>query len=290
MSERSRQTLAVPSSFFRGVGLHSGADAAVRFLPAPAGAGLVFRDAHTGQEIPARAANVTDTSRCTRLAQGEREVQTVEHVLSALAGLGIDDAVIEFEGPEMPAADGSAAPFVQMLREAGLAVQPGQTVTPITLNASLFVSEGEAALAAFPADQFEATVVLDYPRQAYLGTLAARFVGGRDDYAAWVAPARTFGFVAELEMLKARGLALGATRDNAVALGQGGYETPLRFPDELARHKLLDLIGDLALAGRPVHARILALMPGHTLNTRLAGLLAAQDTSTVGDHFAYSRY
>lgn len=282
MSERPRQTLALPSGFFRGVGLHSGADAAVRFLPAPAGAGLVFRDAHTGQEIPAHAANVTDTSRCTRLAEGGREVQTVEHVLSALAGLGIDDAVIEFEGPEMPAADGSAAPFVQMLLEAGQTTQPGPSITPIVVNAPLFVTEGEATLAAFPADHFDAMVVLDYPHQAYLGTLAARFIGGRDDYAAWVSPARTFGFVTELEALKARGLALGASRDNAVALGQDGYETPLRFPDELARHKLLDLIGDLALSGRPVHARILALMPGHTLNTRLAGLLAAQDTSTLG--------
>ncbi len=286
MSERSRQTLAVPSGFFRGVGLHSGADAAVRFLPAPAGTGLVFKDAHTGQEIPALAANVTDTSRCTRLAEGGREVQTVEHVLSALAGLNIDDAVLEFEGPEMPAADGSAAPFVQMLLEAGQSAQSGPGVTPITLNAPVFVSEGVASIAAFPCDHFDATVVLDYPRQAYLGTLAARFVEGWGDYTDWVAPARTFGFVGELEALKARGLALGATRDNAVALGHKDYETPLRFPDELARHKLLDLIGDLALAGRPVHARILALMPGHTLNTRLAGLLAAQvieqDKSTLG--------
>ena len=276
MSERPRQTLAQPSGTFRGVGLHSGADAAVCFLPAPAGAGLVFRDAHTGQEIPARAANVTDTSRCTRLESGGREVQTVEHVLSALAGLGFDDAVIEFTGPEMPAADGSAAPFVQLLKAAGQAAQPGSVVTPLTLTAPVFVTEGDATLAAFPADCFDATVVLDYPRQAYLGTLAARFVAGRDDYEAWIAPARTFGFVSELEALKARGLALGATRDNAVALGREGYETPLRFPDELARHKLLDMIGDLALAGRPVQARILALMPGHALNTRLAGLLAAQ--------------
>jgi len=287
VSERSRQTLALPSGFFRGVGLHSGADAAVRFLPASAGSGLIFRDAHTGQEIPACAANVTDTSRCTRLALGGREVQTVEHVLSALAGLEIDDAVIEFEGPEMPAADGSAAPFVQMLLEAGQATQPGPTVMPITLDAPLFISEGVASLAAFPADHFDATVVLDYPRQAYLGTLAARFVQGWGDYQTWVAPARTFGFVAELEALKARGLALGATRDNAVALGREGYETPLRFPDELARHKLLDLIGDLALAGRPLRARILALMPGHTLNTRLAGLLAEQaieqDKSTLDE-------
>ena len=276
MSERLRQTLAQPSGFFRGVGLHSGADAAVRFLPASAGTGLVFRKASSGQEIPARAANVTDTSRCTRLGAGGLEIQTVEHVLSALAGLGVDDAVIEFEGPEMPAADGSAAPFVPLLLEAGRTAQPGPGAAPITLDAPLFIAEGEATLAAFPADHFEATVVLDYPRHAYLGTQAARFVAGRDDYAAWVAPARTFGFVAELEALKARGLALGATRDNAVALGRDGYETPLRFPDELARHKVLDLIGDLALAGRPLHARILALMPGHTLNTRLAGLLAAQ--------------
>lgn len=273
MTERPRRTLAAPSGVLRGVGLHSGAGASVRFLPAPAGSGLVFRAAASGQEIPARAANVTDTSRCTRLGWNGLEVQTVEHVLSALAGLGVDDAVIEFEGPEMPAADGSAAPFVRLIEEAGLAALSGSAVLPITLDGPLVVSEGASSLIALPAAHFEATVVLDYPRQAYLGTLAARFVAGRDDYVQSVAPARTFGFLAELDALRARGLALGATRDNAVVLGEADYETPLRFSDELARHKVLDLIGDLALAGRPVQARIVALLPGHALNTRLARLL-----------------
>jgi UDP-3-O-[3-hydroxymyristoyl] N-acetylglucosamine deacetylase len=266
---RPRVTLAGPSATLTGVGLHSGADASVCLRPAPPGSGLTFRAG--GREVPARAGNVSDTSRCTRLSAGGAEVQTVEHVLSALAGLGVDDAVIEVEGGEVPAADGSAAPFAALIRAAGLRQQEG-TARPLTLSAPVAVSEGGASVVALPADRFTAAVVLDYPRHPYLGTLAALFDGG--DYGAQIAPARTFGFLSEIEALRARGLGLGASRDNAVVLGEGGYETDLRFPNELARHKLLDLIGDLALIGRPFQAQVIAIKPSHTLNTRLARMLS----------------
>jgi UDP-3-O-[3-hydroxymyristoyl] N-acetylglucosamine deacetylase len=268
--ERPRFTLASPSTVLSGVGLHSGADAAVRLCPAPPGAGLVFRDRATGQEIPARAANVSDTSRCTRLSWGGRETQTVEHVLSALAGLGVDDALIETEGGELPATDGSAAPFAALIAAAGLREQPGPPVKPLTLSSPLALEDGASSVVALPSDRFRATVVLDYPRHPYLGTLAAAFDGAGGDYASAIAPARTFGFLSEIEWLRAHGLGLGATRDNAVVLGEDRYETPLRFPNELARHKLLDLIGDLALIGRPVSAHVIAVRPGHALNVRLA--------------------
>ena len=273
MSARRRQTLAGSSAVLSGVGLHSGAGASVRLLPAPSGTGLVFRRAGGGQEIPALASNVSDTSRCTRLSAGGVEVQTVEHVLSALAGLGIDDAVIEIDGgSEVPAMDGSAAPFAQAILAAGLREQ-AESVQPIVLTQPVFVSERGSTIVALPSETLSLTVVLDYPRQPYLGTQAAIFDGAQD-YLTQIAPARTYGFLSEIEALRAAGLGLGASFENAVVLGETQYETPLRFPNELARHKLLDLVGDLALAGRPVCADILAVKPGHTLNVRLARLLS----------------
>jgi UDP-3-O-[3-hydroxymyristoyl] N-acetylglucosamine deacetylase len=273
VSERARVTLAAPSAVLSGVGLHSGADASVRLLPAPSGTGLVFRCLPGGQEIPALAANVCDTSRCTRLGANGLEVQTVEHVLSALAGLGVDDAIVEIDGPEVPAMDGSAAPFAALIQAAGMQPQAA-AVRPIVLTHPLVVTEGGCTIAALPSDRFSATVVLDYPRYPYLGTQAAVFDSASGAYAAQIAPARTFGFLSEIEALRARGLGLGASYDNALVLGETQYETPLRFANEMARHKLLDLIGDLALAGCPIFAEIFAFKPGHTLNTRLARLLA----------------
>jgi len=272
VTERARATLAAPSAVFSGVGLHSGAGASVRLLPAPLGTGLVFRRRADGQEIPALAANVSGTSRCTRLKLGDFEVQTVEHVLSALSGLGIDDAVIEIDGPEVPAADGSAAPFAALILTAGTQ-EHEYRVQPLRLTQPVFVSENGSTLTALPSDHFSASVVLDYPRHSYLGTQAAIFDGASGDFAVQIAPARTFGFLSEVEALRARGLGLGASFDNALVLGETQFETPLRFSNEPARHKLLDLIGDLALTGRPVCAQILAVKPGHTLNVRLAQML-----------------
>ncbi len=266
-------TLAAPSAVLSGVGLHSGAGASVRLLPAPSGTGLVFRDARSGQEIPALAANVSDTSRCTRLKSGEFEVQTVEHILSALAGLGVDDATIEIDGPEVPATDGSAGPFVRLIQNTGTLAQL-VPIEPLVLTAPVYVSEGGSTIAALPSDRFSAVVVLDYPKHSYLGTQAALFDSAGGNYAVDVAPARTFGFLSEIEALRARGLGLGASYDNALILGETEYDSPPRFPNELARHKLLDLIGDLTLAGRPVCAQIVAIKPGHTLNVRLAKLLS----------------
>ena len=273
MSGRRRQTLAEASAVLSGVGLHSGADASVRLLPAPSGTGLIFRRLGGGQEIPALASNVSDTSRCTRLSLDGFTVQTVEHVLSALAGLGVDDAFVEIEGgSEVPAMDGSAAPFADALLKAGLR-EYSDSVCPIMLTQPIYVSERGSMLAALPSETLSLTVVLDYPRHAYLGTQAALFES-MADYQTQIAPARTYGFLSEIEALRAAGLGLGASRDNAVVLGGTQYETPLRFANELARHKLLDLIGDLALAGRPVCAAIVAVKPSHTLNVQLARLLS----------------
>ncbi len=268
---RVRRTLAGESALLRGVGLHSGHDVTLRLCPAPPGAGLVFVNLPDRQEIPAHLKNVWDTSRCTILGQGNVQVQTVEHVLAALASLGIDDARIETQGGEMPAMDGSALPFVHLAQASGIREHGKDTVQPLVVTAPIVVQGKDgASLVALPSDTFRVSVVLDYPGHAYLGTSAATFGGDGDEFASQIAPARTYGFLAELDWLKAHGLALGASADNAVALGETGYETPLRFPNELARHKLLDMVGDLALVGRPLQAHIMAFKPGHALNAALA--------------------
>ena len=274
MTDRPRVTLSAPTRVVEGVGLHSGADASVCFRPAPAGSGLVFRHRSSGQEIPARASNVTDTSRCTRLGLNGVEAQTVEHVLSALAGMGVDDAVIEFEGGEMPAGDGSAAPFVALIREAGLREQE-TTVSPLTLGAPVLLIESGSTIVAMPADLLRVTVVLDYPDRPVIGTQGVTFDPASEDYGREIAPARTFGFLSEIETLRAHGLGLGASYENAIVLNDIGVcLNGLRFQNELARHKLLDLIGDLALVGQPLQAHIIAIKPSHTLNTRLARVLS----------------
>lgn len=277
LAGRPRRTLASPTALLEGVGLHSGADASVRVCPALAGAGRRFQDLQTGQEIRASASNAEETARCTVLRHGPAAVQTVEHLLSALAALGIDDCLIETLGGEVPAADGSAAPFTALLLAAGLRDQATPATELVPTRPLLVSGENGAALIVLPAPCFRATVVLDYPDHPWIGTQAVSFDAATDDYTPLVAPARTFGFVRELDWLRARGLALGASRDNAVALGEHGYETPLRFPDELARHKLLDLIGDLSLVGLPLRAQVVAVKPSHALNVRLARLLLEND-------------
>ncbi len=273
---RPRRTLESESEWLRGVGLHSGRAAAIRLCPAPPGAGLVFVDIGSGQEISARPENVSDTSRCTILGQGTAQVQTVEHVLAALSALGIDDARIQSEGGEMPAMDGSALSFAKLAQAAGICEHGDNAVQPLVLTTPIAVQGKDgASIAALPSQTFRISVVLDYPAHAYLGTSAATFGGSPDEFLAQIAPARTYGFLAELGWLKAHGLALGASADNAVALGETGYETALRFSNELARHKLLDVLGDLALAGRPLQAHVLAFKPGHALNVALAQALQA---------------
>jgi UDP-3-O-[3-hydroxymyristoyl] N-acetylglucosamine deacetylase len=279
LGQRPRQTLAYSTSVFEGVGLHSGADASVCVLPAAFGTGRVFRDVATGQEIEALAANSEESARCTVLQGPQFAVQTVEHLLSAMSALGIDDAIIETRGGEIPAADGSAAPFAALLQGAGVQVQPGaRPVETLCLDRPVLVTgEGGILLVAVPASGFRATVILEYP-QPWIGTQALEFDASSEDYDS-VASARTFGFVQELQWLRDHGLALGATHENALALGSDGYVGIPRMPDELVRHKLLDLIGDLALVGAPIQAHVIAVKPSHAYNLRLARALLSTQTS-----------
>ncbi|MDR3706895.1 MAG: UDP-3-O-acyl-N-acetylglucosamine deacetylase [Capsulimonadaceae bacterium] len=271
----ARRTLVHPTSLLTGIGIHGGETGGVQFLPAPAGTGLVFQSVRTGQEIAVHPSNRHSTTRCTAISAGGEVFFTVEHVLSALNGCGVTDAVIAFEGPEAPILDGSAAPFVAEIVKAGLTdldarIEPIRLMSPLTVQ-----GDGASMITAAPSDHFWINVVVDYPGKPLMTPQAASYQGV--DYAVGVAPARTYGFVAELKLLAERGLAKGASRENAFALREDGTpdeSTPLRFANEAARHKLLDLIGDLAFAGRPIRAGIVAVQPGHGLNMRLAAELS----------------
>ena len=255
-----------------GVGLHTGADVSATLCAAPAGSGIVFRAG--GVLIPARAANVVDTSRCTVLGAGGVTVSTVEHLLSACAGLGVTDLIVDVDGPELPIGDGSANVWVGVLRACGFA---GQSVSVYALDRPVVVTRKEGAfVAAYPAPRLSLTVAITFDHPL-VGTQVARFAAG-DDYDRDIAPARTFGFIHEVEALRAAGLARGGSLDNAVVVYLDRYSTPLRFDDELARHKLLDVMGDLVLAtGHSLpQADIIAVKPSHRLNVALATEIAAQ--------------
>lgn len=253
-----------------GVGLHSGKQVRLEVEPAQPGTGLRFvrADLAGAAEIPATVAAVRSSSFCTTLGDGAgAEVSTVEHLLAALRGLGVTDARLRVEGPEVPVGDGSAATFADLLLEAGLAVQEGE-VPWLELDRPVAVSRGEATLVALPAEEPRFTYVFTHPHPA-VGVQLAEFVPGRDDFRTLLAPARTIGFLADLERMREQGLALGGSLECAVVIGDEGYAGPLRFPDEPARHKLLDLLGDLALIP-PVRAHVLGLRSGHALNAELA--------------------
>jgi UDP-3-O-[3-hydroxymyristoyl] N-acetylglucosamine deacetylase len=238
--------------------------------PSAAGGGVTFLV--DGVSIPALSRYVVNTTRATCLGHGTARIDTVEHILSALHGLQIDNAVIEVRGPEIPILDGSALPWVDAFRRAGVIDldaddQPLRPMSPIALR------DGDSWLVATPADEFSVTCVthFDHP---LLGTQAATFMADPSVFAAEIAPARTFGFAAEVEALRAAGLAKGGSLDNALIIFDDRFSADLRVPDECLRHKLLDLWGDLFLAGRRIQAAITAIKPGHRINAAFACMLA----------------
>jgi UDP-3-O-[3-hydroxymyristoyl] N-acetylglucosamine deacetylase len=209
-------------------------------------------------------------ARCTVLGNKGARVSTVEHLLSALAGLGVSDLVVEVDGPELPIGDGSALVWVERIGAAGI-VELNTKAAPLIVTEPVVVfGEKGAFVAAYPSDAVRFTVVTQFDHPL-AGMQVARWEPERNQaYVDWVAPARTFGFDFEIEALRAAGLVRGGTLDNALVVYADRYSSPPRFPDELARHKLLDLVGDLVLAGRPVLADVIAVKPGHRLNVALA--------------------
>jgi UDP-3-O-[3-hydroxymyristoyl] N-acetylglucosamine deacetylase len=256
---------------FSGVGLHTGSDATVEIRPARPNFGLKFLV--DGAHIPATAGYVTDTSRSTVIGRGARSVATVEHLLSALFGLGITNAEIAVSGAEVPVLDGSARPFVEAISRVGTQSQP-QEAAMLALSESFEFREGDRALILLPNRSLRVRFVADFP--APVGTLYFDREIDSQFYANEIAPARTFGYLHEVESLLSRGLARGGTLENAIVFGPDGPMQQLRWPDEVVRHKVLDLLGDLALLGMLLQCDVIAIKSGHGLHVRAVKTLLAR--------------
>lgn len=217
--------------------------------------------------IRASLDEVVATGRGVVLGRSAR-VSTVEHLLSAARGLGIDNLTVELEGEELPCGDGSAQIFVEALERAG-AVQQDAMRRPIVLDAPVWVSNKASIIVAVPSPTFSVTYVATADGAA-LAPQIAEFRAGTDHYVRAIAPARTWGLAAEIESLRARGLARGASLSSVLVIGPEGFVNEPRFPNEMARHKILDVVGDLALLGRPVQAHVVAVRAGHGLHVALA--------------------
>lgn len=254
---------------YQGIGLHKGKMAKLCFCPAPMDTGIVFVRTDLAQkpEIPALAEFVIDTDRGTTLGKEGIQVHTVEHILAAVAGLGISNLRIEIDALEPPAGDGSCFPFMQALKEAGILEQEKE-LNRIVLKQALWIKEADKFLVALPHDCFRISFNLIYDHPVIGSQFCELDVA--ENFLEHIAPARTFGFLTEFEYLKSIGLALGGSLENAIVVGDKETLNPLRFADEFVKHKMLDLVGDLSLIGYPLQAHLIASKSGHTLNTKLA--------------------
>lgn len=260
----------------RGVGIHSGRAVAVTVHPAQEGGIRFTRADAPAVSIPARVGSVRSTSRSTVLSADGVQIATTEHLLAAFLVLGVDHARVVADGDELPALDGSAIPYVQAIRRVGRE-ELGVPRQPVTLARPAWIHQGSADIVALPADDLRITYVLDYAHPM-IGTQTASLPITTVTFVEEIAPARTFGLLEWAEELRARGLALGASTENTVVVTQDGYLSPLRYPDEFVRHKILDMVGDLALLGRPLRAHVLAVRSGHAANIALAREIEAAGT------------
>lgn len=263
-----------------GVGVHSGAHVRMVLSPAPADTGVVFvRTDVKGVDnaIRAHADSVGDTRNATTLRNGAGvEISTVEHLMSACMGLGVDNLIVEVDGPELPILDGSSAPFVQVLLNAGLKQQTAPQRV-IRILEPIEVQMGAKTAALLPADEFaglDLDVTIRFADPA-IGVQRRRVQLTAESFLEDIADARTFGFLSDVDALRAAGLGRGASMDNTLVVDGGKVVNPegLRFDDEFVRHKLLDAVGDLAMAGAPICGRFVADQPGHALNALLVRAL-----------------
>lgn len=264
-----------------GIGLHTGREVRLGLAPAPAHRGVVFRrvDLDPAVEIPARTAQVGDTTLSTSLTRGGHVVSTVEHLLAALAGLGVDNVFVDVNAPEVPIMDGSAAAFVRLIQAAGLRRQSAEKQF-LRVKRAVVVEEGDKVASFLPFDGFKVSFTIDFDQPVFRERTAhAEMDFARTSFVREVSRARTFGFIHEVEYLRARGLVRGGSFDNAVVvddyriLNSGG----LRSEDEFVKHKILDAVGDLYLLGAPLLGEYRAYKSGHALNNAAARALLAEE-------------
>ncbi|WP_369976889.1 UDP-3-O-acyl-N-acetylglucosamine deacetylase [Xanthomonas bundabergensis] len=266
-----------------GVGLHSGDKVYMTLRPAPADHGIVFRrvDLEPAVEVPADAELVTETTLCTGLSRGEAKIQTVEHLMSAMAGLGVDNAIVELSSAELPIMDGSSGPFVFLLQSAGI-VEQGKPKRFIRIKRPVEVRDGDKIARFEPYDGYKLgfTIQFDHPmipakqsrQEIEFSTMA---------YIKEISRARTFGFMRDLEYMRERNLGLGGSMDNAIVLDEFRVlnDDGLRYADEFVRHKILDAIGDLYLAGGAILGAYEGYKSGHALNNKLVRALLAEQAA-----------
>ncbi len=258
-----------------GVGLHTAVKSHLRLLPAPANTGIVFRRVDLDNfEIEAHVRNVARVSYATSLMKKGVLLSTTEHLLAALYSCGVDNVYVELDALELPILDGSSQPFIEMLAEAGIQ-RLRKRRRYLKVVKPLEFTDGGRRIGIYPAEDFQVRCFVEYAHPS-VGAQEVEMRVGRESFSRMLAPARTFGFVQDFEGLRRMGLIRGGSLENAIVLNESGVMNgPLRFPDEFGRHKALDLIGDLALAGRPLLARVEAYKAGHALHTQLVTRLLA---------------
>jgi UDP-3-O-[3-hydroxymyristoyl] N-acetylglucosamine deacetylase len=256
-----------------GIGLHSGVPVHMRIVPASPGTGIVFRRTDLDDfQVEATGRNVAKVSYATSLMKKGVLISTTEHALSAFVGMGVDNAFVELDNLELPILDGSALPIVEMIQRVGLRKQkrPRQYLRVLK---PVEVREGEKFVGLYPAENFSVCYTINFPHPL-IGEQSICVDLSRGDYASDIAPARTFGFLQDVEALRNMGLIRGASEENAIVLTSDGIKNgPLRFDNEFVRHKVLDLIGDLALAGRRIEGHVVAERAGHAMHTALVSRL-----------------
>ncbi|MDL2280591.1 UDP-3-O-acyl-N-acetylglucosamine deacetylase [Selenomonadales bacterium OttesenSCG-928-I06] len=265
------QKTLMKSVFYSGIGLHSGKDVNISFNPALDDQGIVFSrtDLEGTPKVIAKVSNVVDTNRATTIGEGIAKVATVEHILAALSALGIDNCNIELSSVEPPVMDGSSLPFISLLKEAGICQLKTLKKAPIVIEEALMVRDNDRFISVFPYEGFRITFT-SVNNNPIIGIQFGDYEITEDTFVKELASARTIGFMHEIEALQAQGLALGGSLENALVYDN---EKPLnnpRFEDELVRHKILDVIGDLSLVGRRIKGHIVAVKSGHELNIMLA--------------------
>ncbi len=260
-----------------GIGLHSGTPVQLRILPAPAGSGIVFRRTDLDDfELEAVSRNVARVSYATSLMKKGVLISTTEHLLSAFIGLGIDNAIVELDNLELPILDGSARPFVEAIQKAGIRKQR-RPRTYLRMRRELELREGDKFIAVYPSETYSVSYAIDFPhplirKETFTVDLSD------ETYLSDIAPARTFGSREDEGAMRNMGLIRGASRDNCIVLTRDGIENPpLRFPDEFVRHKVLDLIGDLALLGKQILGNVVADRAGHAMHTALVSRILREE-------------
>jgi len=253
---------------FSGIGLHTGRHAVVRMRPAPRDTGIVFHRIDRMAVIRAHVGAVTDTAFATTLGSGTTKIRTVEHLLAALAGIGIDNLIIEVNGPEIPILDGSSTELVGIILQGGIAKQ-GKKMPYLRITKPIIMEDGHSEIAVAPYEGRRITYRIHFPHHL-LGEQEFSIELNEETFIKEVAPARTFGFLKDIQYMMANGLAKGGSLSNAVILSDKGIMNPsgLRFKDEFVRHKILDSIGDFSLIGFPIYGHILATKAGHSTNLK----------------------